>query len=251
MQCTAVSGLQQRERHGNGNMSGIKKGRLYGIGLGPGDPELVTVKAARIIRQCSVIVLPDSGGEKHPALDIVSKLCDLSKKTVTGLYLPMTGDKEKLLECRNNAAEKICAVLEKGTDIAFPNIGDVTLYSTFSYIAEIVEYMGYETEFIPGVMSCSAAAAVLKRPLAKGNEPFVIIPARCRDMDKLLQIQGTKAIFKSGKDIAEVMRAVKENSADALVGAVENCSLPDERIMYSAEEIDENCGYFTVILIDS
>ncbi|MGN1088920.1 MAG: precorrin-2 C(20)-methyltransferase [Huintestinicola sp.] len=232
-------------------MSGMRKGTLYGIGLGPGDPELVTVKAARLIERCSVIALPDSGGENHPALDIVSKLCDLNKKTVTELYLPMTRDNRKLLECRKNAAEKICAVLEKGTDIAFPNIGDVTLYSTFSYIAEIVESMGYETEYVPGIMSCSAAAAALKRPLAKGNEPFVIIPARCKNMEELLKMHGTKAIFKSGKSIAEVMKAVKENSGNAVVGAVENCTLHNERIMYSADEIDESCGYFTVILIDS
>lgn len=223
-----------------------KKGRLYGLGLGPGDPELVIVKSARLLKECVRIAVPVSGGRHSAALDIAEKICPISEERIILLDMPMTRDKERLSEARKKAADVICACLEKGEDVGFINIGDTTLYSSFSYVADIVSERGYETEYVPGVMSVSAAAAALNISLVKGSEPLIILPADCPDMDKLIQFCGTAAVLKGGTS-AENIRDRLLAAGAKTVCAVENCGADDERIMPAAEDISD-CGYLTVII---
>ena len=111
-------------------------GKLYGVGVGPGDPELITQKAARIIRQAHVVAVPDRGGGGQTARAIAGEL--LEGKEILTCATPMVRDREKVQAAYRRAAEDICALLEAGKDVAFLTLGDPTVYSTYIYIHRLV-----------------------------------------------------------------------------------------------------------------
>ncbi len=112
----------------------MEQGIFYGVGVGPGDPELLTVKALRTIERCPVIAAPETRGEKTLALDIARQAVNLEGKTILPLQFLMTRDKQALDQSHRQQAQKIIAYLEQGVDVAMLNLGDVSIYSTFSYI---------------------------------------------------------------------------------------------------------------------
>lgn len=155
-------------------MSGI----LYGIGVGPGDPELMTLKAVRIIKETEVIAVPGKCAQETAAYRIaVQAVPELAEKKLIALDFPMTRDRGKLAESHAEAAGQIETILKSGKDAAFLTLGDVTIYSTFSYVQKIVERDGFQTELISGVPSFCAAAARCGIPLVEGKEMLHVIPA--------------------------------------------------------------------------
>lgn len=220
------------------------KGKLYGVSTGPGDPELMTLKAVSIIEKCGVIAAPVTHGEKRAALSIVEKVCDLEGKIILDLPFAMSRDKTVLDKSHNAAADMIIPYLDSGISAAFVCIGDISVYSTFSYISRIVCERGYETEVCAGVTSFCAAAAAVGEPLVLGNEPLIVIPAGNGDLDNLCSLTGTKVIMKSGRSIAEI----KEKLKGRKTYAVENCGYEDQRIYNSIDEIDDG-KYFTTIIV--
>ena len=121
----------------------MEKGTFYGVGVGPGDPELITLKAVRAIERCPVIAAPETRGEKTLALDIARGAVDLTGKTILRMQFLMTRDKQALEESHRRQARQIMEHLDAGRDVAMLNLGDVSIYSTFSYILEIVLEQGY------------------------------------------------------------------------------------------------------------
>ena len=117
----------------------MKKGTFYGVGVGPGDPELLTLKAIRAMEHCPVIAAPETRGEKTLALDIARGAVDLSQKTILTLEFLMTRDKQKLEESHRAQARAVMEYLDQGQDVAMLNLGDVSIYSTFSYLLEIIK----------------------------------------------------------------------------------------------------------------
>lgn len=155
-------------------------GVFYGVGVGPGDPELMTLKAVKVIKSAGVLAVPKSeGGEESLALSIVRKAVDLGSKQIIALPFPMTRDQEALMESRRSAARLISAKLNEGLDAAFVTLGDPLIYSTFSYLMPLVK--GYSPgagiRVVPGVTSFSASAAALPAVLAETAERVIIIPA--------------------------------------------------------------------------
>lgn len=223
-------------------------GKLFGIGTGPGDPELMTLKAVRIINECEVIAAPRTAGKNTAALNIAEQVCDMSRKEIIYMDFSMGGaDADELHE---KAADNICKALSEGKNAAFLTIGDITVYSTFSYIAEIVERRGYETELCPGVTSFCAAASAAKRSLTEKDSPLVVIPSSCAEIGELLDIRGTKVIMKSGRKITEVRRLLEEKGMTDSAYAVCNCGMADERIYHDLSQLPDNCGYFTTIFAE-
>lgn len=212
------------------------KGKLYGVSTGPGDPELMTIKAVKIIENCPVIAVPRTAGKKHIALDTASQVCDLSGKEIIFLDSEMSKDPDVCEKAHERAAEHIAKALESGKDTAMLNIGDISVYSTFSYIAEKVAALGYEYEVCPGVTSFCAAAARLKVPLVQGNEPLVLIPSEnCKDANT------TFVLMKRARNLVKTLESDE-------IYAVENCGLENERSYSSADEIPLEIGYFTTII---
>ena len=134
--------------------------KLYGVGVGPGDPELMTLKAVRAIRECDVIAIPGSGQKINAAYTIVKKAVpEVEEKELAEIPMPMTRDSRKLEESHRAGTEQITAYLDQGKSVAFLTLGDPSVYSTYMYIHHRIVSRGYAAEMIPGIPSFCAAAA--------------------------------------------------------------------------------------------
>ena len=185
-------------------MTNHKQGIAYGIGVGPGDPELLTLKALRRIREADVIAVPGEKPAETTAYRIaIQATPEMANKTLIGLDMPMTRDRDTMAASHREAVETIEAILDQGKDVAFLTLGDPSIYSTFSYVQEILEADGYETRSVSGVPSFCAAAARLNIPLGEWGEPILILPAAQMLEDHLdagsLPKEGTCVLMKSGR----------------------------------------------------
>ncbi len=155
-------------------------GCFYGVGVGPGDPDLLTVKGLRILASVPVVLVPKRSAEDAGyAYGIVRGLLDPSRQEIVGLVFPMTRDFARLEGVWDAHVETVAGYLAAGRDCAFITEGDPFLYSTFIYIWERLRtrYPRYRTEVIPGVPSVTAAACRAGLPLANAGERIAILPA--------------------------------------------------------------------------
>ena len=153
----------------------LKKGRFYGVSVGPGDPELLTLKAVRCLERCPVLAAPQTASGRMLALDIAKGAVDVSGKIILPLHFAMSRDSEVLKASHAAAADAVRAHLDAGRDVALLNLGDVSIYATYGYLEEILTAQGYAAVRIAGVPSFCAAAARLNQPLTccrpAGPEP--------------------------------------------------------------------------------
>lgn len=227
----------------------MAKGTFYGVGVGPGDPELITLKAVRCIEHCPVLAAPETRGEKTLALDIARAAVDLEGKTILPLRFLMTRDKGELERSHRSQAEKIMAQLDAGRDVAMLNLGDVSIYSTFSYLLEIILQAGYEAQVIAGVPSFCAVAALLQQSLTEMSRPLHIIPAGHGGLEENLALPGTKVLMKTGKALPEVRAALQKRGLYEKASLVQNCGLPTEKVCRRLDEAEDGVGYFTTIVV--
>ena len=227
----------------------MKKGTFYGVGVGPGDPELLTLKAIRAMEHCPVIAAPETRGEKTLALDIARGAVDLSGKTILTLEFLMTRDKQKLEESHRAQARAVMEYLDQGQDVAMLNLGDVSIYSTFSYLLEIIKGAGYETEVIPGVPSFCAVAALLQQSLTVMRQPLHIIPGGHGNLEEHLSLPGTKVLMKSGRSLKDLVEKLAETGQLEQAVLVANCGLDQEMVCTDLRALPEGAGYYTTILV--
>ena len=232
-------------------------GTLFGIGVGPGEPELMTLKAVRKIRECEIIAFPNKDKEKCIAYGIAEKLLDELEAAGQGkncvfLDFPMSKDSAAVESAKKAAASTVCGYLEKDLDVAFLTLGDPAVYSTFMHVAALVEEKGFKTEFVSGVTSFCAAAARLGITLAESDEEIHIIPGSSPLTDAFL-LQGTLVFMKSGSRLAELKQFLLKQKTEKHVEfdfyAVSNCGLDDEKTCREVELFDADSGYMTVIII--
>ena len=221
-------------------------GCLYSIGVGPGDPELMTLKAVHTISKCPVLVLPAESRQKCVAYQIARQILpEIDEKEAVCLVIPMTKDKEKLERNHEEGAVKVAQILEEGRDAAFLTIGDPTVYATSMYIHQRVAQMGYQTQIISGVPSFCAAAAKLGVSLGEKHEQIHVIPASY-DIEMAMQLSGTKILMKAGKKMPFVKQCVKKHQGWAAM--VENCGMPDEHVWINPDNMPDQPGYYTLVI---
>lgn len=222
------------------------KGTLYGVGVGPGDPELMTLKAVRLIRENMIIAVPGADPKETVAYKIaVQAVPELAEKELLPIYMPMTHDPEELEKNHAKGAQTLEEVLDKGKNIVFLTLGDPCVYSTFSYLQKRVEKDGYHTELVSGITSFCAAAARLNIPLSEWNEQLHVVPAVHR-LDSTLNESGNYILMKSGKKMNQVKEILAQSGRDVLM--VENCGMENEHIYRSVEEIPDDAGYYSLII---
>lgn len=217
-----------------------KTGRLYGIGVGPGDPELLTVRAARLLSRVPVIFAPQKGGESESyARRIIAGLVQEPEQRIIELVFPMRKDVGRLTGYWAEAAETIWRHLSRGQDAAFITEGDPLLYSTFIYVLEILrrDHPEVSIEVVPGVSSINAAAARGLVPLAAGGERVAILPATYED----------RAIRKTLQDFDTVVFLKVNNVFDKVLGILEELDLVGKCLYVSrgtaeGEEIIRDIG---------
>lgn len=222
-------------------------GTFYSVGTGPGDPELITLKAARVMRECDVILLPAKDKESCAAYQIaVQAVPEIAGKEIFCTPMPMTKDKEKWKESHKEAAKAAVSFLSQGKNVAFLTLGDSTVYATAMYVYRLVQEAGEKTQIINGIPSFCAAAARLDMCLAEGEEELHVIPASY-EPEEAMALHGVRVFMKAGKNAGRLKELFLEHHVQ--VKGVERCGMEGERIFHSAEEIDENAGYFSLFIV--
>jgi len=222
------------------------KGIAYGVGVGPGDPELMTLKACRLIRENEVIAVPGKIVEETVAYKIaLGAVPELKNKTLLPLYMPMVHDHTVLKENHLKCAKQIEEYLEKGQNVVFLTLGDSSVYCTFTYLQAIIEADGYKTQLVSGITSFCAAAARLNIPLVEWNEGLHVVPGVHKLGTKFDQ-PGNYVIMKSGSHMNEVKRQLEASGRD--VSVVVNCGMENEQVYHGVDSIPDDAGYFSLII---
>ena len=222
-------------------------GKLYGVGVGPGEPELLTLKALRLVKEAEVIALPGQVPEDTVAFKSVEGAYpELGKKELLAVPFPMSKDPEVLKSYHDAGAQKVKEVLDQGKNVVFLTLGDPTVYSTYLYVHHRLVAQGYETEIVCGITSFCAVSARLNTGLVEKAEPLHVIPASYQ-IEDALKLSGTKVLMKAGKKMKDVKAELLSQGAEAMM--IENCGMPDEKIYRTVEEIPEDAGYYSLIII--
>lgn len=215
--------------------------KLYGIGVGPGDKELLTVKAVRIIQSCDVIVAPSAleDGESI-ALETAREYIKEGTEVVIK-HFPM-GKKDRVIKAIE-AYEFIESRLAEGKNVAFLTIGDPYVYSTYSHLLSHVEEHGFEVETVPGITSFCAAASLVDRTLVVGNENLVVMPAT-----KVKEITDEKfiVIMKVYKHEEEVINVLEEKGFDYVYAS--RVGREGQIVLTDKEEILKLRDYMSLII---
>lgn len=186
-------------------------GKLWGIGVGPGDAELITVKAVHVLQKVPVVAVPKARpGQASIAYQIARRYLAPGTR-VAELVMPMTEDREALEQAWEQAAREVLAFLRQDLDVAFLTLGDPSLYSTFGYLVKGVTARepSLAVEVVPGIMSFAAAAARLLVPLAEGDEPLVILPGGGeQDLDEKAWQGANLVLMKVSKDYSGLVAAL-------------------------------------------
>jgi precorrin-2/cobalt-factor-2 C20-methyltransferase len=232
-------------------------GKLYGVGVGPGAPDLLTVRALDVLRRVPVLALPrssDYGASK--AWDIVKPaLGDVPGQTRLFLTFPMNKDPERLRPAWNKAFAAIGAELERGRDVAFATEGDPSLFSTFIYLASEAprRWPGIAVEIVPGVSSITAVPAVTGVPLADGQERIAIIPANYGvvDLPDLLERFDTIVLMKIGTEMARIVETIASAGLLDRAVYVAKATMVDQRIVRDVREVASERGDCFAMMIVS
>jgi len=230
--------------------SEIKAGNLYGLGIGPGDPELLTLKAHRILTSVPVIAYPTMENGKVLARAIVADFIRPEQIEVP-MPLPFSVDRSSQ-PYYDIAAEKIAEHLAAGRDVAVLCEGDPMLYGTFMYIFNRLGNR-FHTEVIPGISSTFASAAMLGAPLTYRNDVLSIMPATL-DADILrdrLAVADAAIIIKLGRHFAKVKLVLEELGLFSRALYIERATMPNQTIKAIASVNADEVPYWAIVMIPS
>ena len=226
----------------------MKKGKFYGIGVGVGDPENITVKATKRLHEVDVIVLPEAkSGEGSTAFNIVKEYV---KPDVEQLFLefPMIKDVEARKVFRKNNADVISAELEKGKKVAFLTIGDPMTYSTYTYVLEYIAD-DVEVETIAGITSFNSIAARLNVPLMIGDEDLKVVSVnRKTDIYKEIENNDNLVLMKISRNFEKIKKAIIETGNKENAVIVSDCGKDNEVVYWDIESVEEVPYFSTMIL---
>jgi precorrin-2/cobalt-factor-2 C20-methyltransferase len=231
-----------------------RKGRLYGVGVGPGDPELVTLKAARILTQVPVIFVPKKLEESTSnARSIIANLIT-GKQEVVELVLPMLKDKEQLTFHWQQAADNIWSHLASGKDCAFANLGDPLLYGSFIYIMDTLrqKHPELDVEIIPGVSSITAAAANALLPLAVDDDKIAILSGQYEDnfIKETLGSFNTVVFLKIHKTFTHLVEILTELNMIEKCVYVKRSNMQNQEIITDLHKLrGKKLDYFSILIV--
>ncbi|MBE6092783.1 MAG: precorrin-2 C(20)-methyltransferase [Selenomonas ruminantium] len=229
-------------------MSGI----FYGIGVGPGDPELLTVKAIKAIEQVDVLIAPKT--EKKDGSVALTVAKPYLKKDVEIVYqvFPMVkGFAENSTDAWESNKQEILELLRAGKNVAFLTIGDPMFYSTYIYVFRLLENEGVEIQTIPGIPAFAAIGSQLGYPIVEGDDVLSIIPATAspEKVEKAMQAADNVVLMKVYKNFEEVADMLDKNEMAEQAVLVSRAGLDDEKIIYDVlAHKKDKLNYLSTIL---
>lgn len=224
-------------------------GTLYGLGLGPGDPELLTLKAHRILRAAPVIAYPAPEGGESFARRIVAGFLAPEQVEIP-IVVPMRVERHPAQDVYDGAAAAIAGHLDAGRDVAVLCEGDPFFYGSFMYVFERLTER-YPCEIVPGISSVMAGAAALKRPLAARNDVLTVIPAPLPDVEIRTQLAmaDAVAIIKIGRHFKRICSLLEDLNLARSAGYLERIGLDEQKVMPLRAVDAESAPYFSMILV--
>jgi precorrin-2/cobalt-factor-2 C20-methyltransferase len=234
----------------------VKLGILYGVSVGTGDPELITVKGLRILQNSSVIAFP-SGINNRPGIaqNIIKPWLN-PQQQVLPLKFPYTQDLEILQIAWEKAAQKVWKYLSQGINVAFACLGDVSFYSTFSYLAQALQQL-YPTaivETVPGVCSPMAIASVLNIPLTVNHQRLVVLPAlySVSELEEALNWAEIVVLLKVKTVYEQVWQILHQRNLLQSSWIIEKATFPEQKIYGDLRNYPElDLSYFSIMLIQT
>jgi precorrin-2/cobalt-factor-2 C20-methyltransferase len=231
-------------------------GTLYGVGVGPGAPDLLTVRAIDVLRRADVLALPRSTdfGESVAWSIVKSHLDGLPNQERIQLTFPMSKDPAKNRPCWDVAFAKIGERLEAGKSVAFVTEGDPSLFSTFVYLQREApkRWPGIKVEVVPGITSVTAVPAVSGVPLADGQERIAILPATygIDDLRDVLAKFDTVVLMKLGGEMPKVIAALEERDLLHRAVYVSRATMGAQRIERDLRKVgDERGDCFAMVVV--
>ena len=227
-----------------------KKGKLIGIGVGPGDTELLTLKAAKVLKTVPVVFSPKSSKEKESiALSIVRPILeerkDYKRLMLVEPIFPMIEDKEELEKIWTSASELISQYLNTGRDVAFITLGDTSIFSTYSYVQrKLIDR--YEIETIPGITSFTACAAARNKALVEQNDILTIVPKIDDRLEEVLEYSDSIVLMKASRNTSRLESTIEEKNRPKEIYSVQNCTRENEKII---EGFSNEKPYLTTTII--
>ncbi len=223
-------------------------GTLYGVGVGPGDPELLTLKAHRLITSAAVVAYPAPDDGDSFARSIVASLIRTDAEEFA-IVIPMKTERFPARQVYDDASRHLAAKLEAGEDVVVLCEGDPFFYGSFMYLYERLAGR-FPSEIVPGVSSIMSCAAVLKRPIAARNDTLTVIPGPLPEKELRVRLEraDAAAIIKVGRHLPKVRRILEDLGATERAGYVERASLP-QQIVLPLAEAPERAPYFSMILV--
>ncbi|WP_405293510.1 precorrin-2 C(20)-methyltransferase [Methanobrevibacter sp.] len=227
-----------------------KKGKLIGIGVGPGDTELLTLKAAKVLKTVPVVFSPKSSKEKESiALSIVRPVLkerkDYKRLMIVEPIFPMIEDKDELEKIWDSASEMIAQYLNSGRDVAFITLGDTSIFSTYSYVQKRLMDR-YEIETIPGITSFTACAAAKNKALVEQNDILTIVPKIDDRLEEVLEYSDSIVLMKASRNTSKLESTIEEKNRPKEIYSVQNCTRENEKII---EGFSHEKPYLTTTII--
>ena len=224
-------------------------GVLYGVGVGPGDPELITLKSLRLIKSTEVIAYPKLKGSKSFARNIIEEFIDLPKVEIA-IEIPMTVNRLPAQRAYNAAAQEISTHLNMGNNVVFVCEGDPFFYGAFMYLLSRL-YKKYLVEIIPGVSSMTACAAMAKKPLAARNEVLTVLPGPLskKELERRLADNNSSAIMKVGRHIKKIKSVIDRLGLMDSSLYIERASLKEQKVL-KLIDAPEVAPYFSMVLVN-
>ncbi len=237
------------------------QGTFYVVGVGPGDPQLMTLRAANILKDCDVWFVPsafENGGSM--ALKIASGVVSSEGKTILSHHFPMKqihrgeDPDAEVKSAWQEATKIIMATLGDGQDVVFPTLGDPAIYSTGFYICETLQEYGspFKVEIVPGVSAIGASSAAAAMPLCLGDERLVVIPATFENerIRELLELSDVVVFMKVYKVMDRLVALLEELGLVDNAVLVERCSLGDQHIWTNVREaVGQDIHYFSTMVV--
>lgn len=230
-----------------------KTGVLYGLGVGPGDPELITLKAARILNSADVVYAAASTQNSYSLAVGIARPHIPDLTSIKMLHFPMTSDQQVKEKAWEENALTLIDELKKGKTVAFLTLGDSMIYSTYGYVLQHVQKLAPQIPVIsvPGISAYQAAAACLNAPLVEGEESLLVVSGvRGANTFRKYAVKPENLVFmKAYRNIQDITAALDEAGLKDNSVAIKNCGLPDQEIVRDLESL-KNCppNYWTLVL---
>jgi precorrin-2/cobalt-factor-2 C20-methyltransferase len=240
----------------------VKTGKVVAVGVGPGDPDLLTVKAIRVLQEADVIFAPTPNSTGHSlAISIIKAVLESRRSTpeIVTLTFPMIKDETELERAWIENTNRIAKCAQQGKIVAYVAVGDPSLYSTFTHILRELstKYPEVEVEIIPGVTSLSACAAKARMPLASGEETLLVLPEFDTELlEKQSRVVDNIAWMKGVKNLPEIIKLLKDSgrfSDKSQILIAKRCSFYNEELwkgeIQTALHLKLPKDYFATIMV--